>query len=225
MISGVGSPIIQTGEIENVESKILEDEGHRNLWTVRKKDVVKLLSIILTAQPPPTHTDMPDSDDEDPDSELVALLTKLSSFWCQLKDPLDPRLIQTLDDLCVISHDHKKDLTQRYIQLMGLSKEDSLQIIDCLKDCTMGGYASIKASVKMGMTAYSLALARNAKGAISEIASLAADMSVMTRSAQKQQENYRNSIDHLAGAWNCNHSKHDPVHGEDGHENIRNVQS
>lgn len=57
--------------------------------------------------------------------------------------------------------------------------------------------------IKIATISYSLALARNAKKMLSEIAVSASDLAVVSTKIKEQQNDFKTSIEHISLAWNA----------------------
>ncbi|CAG9790698.1 unnamed protein product [Diatraea saccharalis] len=74
--------------------------------------------------------------------------------------------------------------------------------MDDLVDICMFGPKVIVSRLRFATTAYTAALARNAKETITDIATTASDMKTMVDTTMIQQSNFIQSVEHLTLAWN-----------------------
>lgn len=139
--------------------------------------------------------------DQSTSSSIPQLLGVLKNLWIQLEDPLDQRILETIDNLCILAQDTRKDFLNKYKHLVKITGDDIPQMIDELQLRTMEGVATLTGMIKIAIVSYSAALARNAKSAISEISTLTTDLSVMAEEAFKQQQDFRTSLEHISSSW------------------------
>ncbi|AHN92644.1 P [Spodoptera frugiperda rhabdovirus] len=137
-----------------------------------------------------------------PSDEVAKRLGELKNYWTQLEDPLDERILNTLKAISILSGDTRGDLSGKYKHLVRISGDDMPQLLDELIDICLLGPKTLIATLRMAITAYTAALARNAKSTISDITTASADLMVITQMIQSQQESFQSSLEHLSHAWN-----------------------
>lgn len=98
-------------------------------------------------------------------------------------------------------NDSRNDLLNKYKHLVKISSDNMPQLIDELRLCCMDRFNTLKWSIKLAITAYSSSITRNARVAISDIATLSSDLSIIAKTAMDQQLSFLKSLVHLSGPW------------------------
>lgn len=117
-----------------------------------------------------------------------------------MEDPLDNRILRTLDKLCVISKDSRRDLVNKYIHWVKICGDDIPQIIDELKKACHEGIHIIHHMVKIAIISYPAALTKNTKATLTDISVLVTDVAHIAQEAMRQKRDLDISIEHLAGS-------------------------
>nr|ANI26482.1 hypothetical protein [Spodoptera frugiperda] len=165
------------------------------------REVLTGVSDYMTGQKPIPGFNYPEACPPISD-ELTKLLGSLKNYWTQLEDPLDERILTTLKAISALSNDTRGDLSGKYKHLIRISGDDMPQLLDELIEVCLLGSKTLIATLKVAITAYTAALARNAKSTISDIATASADLMVITQMIQSQQESFQTSLEHLSHSWN-----------------------
>lgn len=129
-------------------------------------------------------------------------LKKLKTIWIDQEDPLHPTIIDLLKIICEINEDERKDLLHRYKHMVKISGDDLPQLLYTLTETHVDGYSALLSSIKMGITAYSSAISRNAKTALADIAVSAADIQSVAQNVLEQYSTFQETPEHLALSWN-----------------------
>ncbi|CAB3252422.1 unnamed protein product [Arctia plantaginis] len=64
------------------------------------------------------------------------------------------------------------------------------------------GYKTLHASIKIAVISYSAAIARNARAALSDIATTATDLVTVAANSMAQYDAFKQSLDHISRSWN-----------------------
>ncbi|CAB3237630.1 unnamed protein product [Arctia plantaginis] len=131
--------------------------------------------------------------------ELLALL---KNYWSQIEDPLDQKIIDVLEDLCDVVHDTRRSLLSKYRNLIQITGDDLSIIMDGILVDMTDSYRTLHASVKMAVISYSAAIARNARAALSDIATTATDLVTVAANSMAQYDAFKQSLDHISRSWN-----------------------
>ncbi|CAG9792682.1 unnamed protein product [Diatraea saccharalis] len=102
----------------------------------------------------------------------------------------------------MMSQDPRNELSKRYRHLVVISGDDWLVLLDDLIDICMFGPQVLRSALRLATTAYTAALAKNAKETMLEIATTATDMRAMIEESFTQQESFVQSLEHLTLSWN-----------------------
>lgn len=160
------------------------------------------MSDSLTGQTGPLKSIVKNSLEQTPNLLPPPQLNALRELWEDSSDPLSEPILDFLSQLASLTKDKRGDLVAKYKTLVGISGEDFNIIQDSLIDACKIGVPTLKLVIKVAIKTYSIAMAKNAQSAISEIANSAADLATIAQTAVSQYENYKISLKHLTLSWN-----------------------
>lgn len=86
--------------------------------------------------------------------------------------------------------------------LVKISGDDIRTILDKIIELDIWSPAALLDIFKVSLTTYTIAIARNAHSALSDIATAATDMQTISRGVMKQHKMYQESLEHVSEAWN-----------------------
>lgn len=133
---------------------------------------------------------------------IIKALSQLKSLCSQLPDPLDERIIKVMDSICALTQDTRNDFILKYKNLINVTGDDFNEILDDLIISTTQGPHTLLCMMKISIKAYSLGIAKTAHTSVSDIVTLATDLTVIVQDTFEQHKVYEESLKNISQAWN-----------------------
>lgn len=119
-------------------------------------------------------------------SEKTVLAT-FANYILQLKDGLDPRIIEALDTLNKMENNAVPSIRQQYTKLHSLLKEDFWQITWMLSASVQVSFGPLKLCIEISIQSYQIALAKDIGTKLSDISSMRDDMVARAKEYREQE--------------------------------------